>query len=158
MLQLGENLATPPRHSNWPFNQPLYRKGPSNRITNEWKSFSFRLKASLETQRQIVGRTGKWVNNLTLGLWGWSEVGGCLSNASYSSWKLTGISFRLYNPFTPESDQLKLFSCSLTRTITWRRWRSWLFMAYSDERWLYYQFSLPHFIYISAFLVWEWKD
>ena len=23
-------------------------------------------------------------------------------------------------------------------------WRTWLYLAYSDERWLYYQFSLPH--------------
>ena len=27
-------------------------------------------------------------------------------------------------------------------------WRTWLFIAYSDGRWLYYQFSLPH-LYIS---------
>ena len=27
-------------------------------------------------------------------------------------------------------------------------WRTWFFIAYSDERWLCYQFSLPH-IYIS---------
>ena len=28
-------------------------------------------------------------------------------------------------------------------------WRTWLFIAYSDERWLYYQFSLPHLYIIS---------
>ena len=42
---------------------------------------------------------------------------------------------------------------------------TWLFIAYSDERWLYYQFSLPH-LYNSLYKVagertlvsWEWKE
>ena len=43
----------------------------------------------------------------------------------------------------------KLPLCSLTRNITSHRIRTWLFIAYSDERWLYYQFSLPHPIHFS---------
>ena len=35
------------------------------------------------------------------------------------------------------------FPCSLTRNM-----ENLLFIAYSDERWLYYQFSLPH-LYVS---------
>ena len=57
------------------------------------------------------------------------------------------------------------YSCSLTlsllRVISFKFplqphqkyyitvWRTWLFIAYSDERWLYYQFSLPH-LYIFS--------
>ena len=33
-------------------------------------------------------------------------------------------------------------------------WRTWLFIAYSDERWLYYQFSLSH-LYIFSLKGWE---
>ena len=48
------------------------------------------------------------------------------------------------NPFTPKSDQCQISSAAspviLHRTV----WGIWLFIAYSDERWLYYQFSLPH--------------
>ena len=33
-------------------------------------------------------------------------------------------------------------------------WITWLFIAYSDGRWLYYQFSLHHFIHFS-FKGWE---
>ena len=28
-------------------------------------------------------------------------------------------------------------------------WRTWLFIAYSDERWLYHQFSLPHMYFLN---------
>ena len=49
-----------------------------------------------------------------------------------------------FNPFTPKSDQCQISSAAspviLHRTV----WGIWLFIAYSDERWLYYQFSLPH--------------
>ena len=47
------------------------------------------------------------------------------------------------NPFTPKSDH---FSDQITV------WRTWLFIAYSDERWLYSQFSLHH-LHISLFKV-----
>ena len=41
------------------------------------------------------------------------------------------------------------FSCSLTINIIHHTaWRTWLFIAYSNERWLYCHFSLPH-LYIS---------
>ena len=33
-------------------------------------------------------------------------------------------------------------------------WKTWLFITYSDERWLYFQFSLPH-LYISLQKGWE---
>ena len=58
------------------------------------------------------------------------------------------------NPFTPKSDQFQISSAAspviLHRTV----WGIWLFIAYSDERWLYYQFSLPQ-QYISLQEGWE---
>ena len=66
-----------------------------------------------------------------------------------SNWPGLGKSF---NPFTPKSGQFQ--NSPAASPEIWRHtvWRTWLFMAYSDERWLYYQFSQPH-IYISLIRV-----
>ena len=58
------------------------------------------------------------------------------------------------NPFTPESDQC-LISPAASQEI-WHHtvWRTWLFIAYSDDRWLYYKFLLPH-SYFSSLKGWE---
>ena len=45
-----------------------------------------------------------------------------------------------YSPEWPISN----FSCSFTRNITSHSMKNLVFIAYSGERWLYYQFSLPH--------------
>ena len=41
------------------------------------------------------------------------------------------------------------FPCSLTRNITPHSMKNLFLIAYSDERWLYHQFSQPHFIHFS---------
>ena len=51
---------------------------------------------------------------------------------------------QVFNPFTPESDQ-----CQISPAASQEIWhhtvrRTWLFIAYSDEKWLYYKFSLHH--------------
>ena len=51
--------------------------------------------------------------------------------------------FRL-NPFTPESDQCQNSPAASQEIWHHTVWRTWLFMAYSDEKWLYYKFSLHH--------------
>ena len=57
-------------------------------------------------------------------------------------------SVRCY-PFHSQVWSSSNFSCSLTSNITSPTiWRTWLFIAYADERWLYYQFSLLH-LYVS---------
>ena len=48
------------------------------------------------------------------------------------------------NPFTPESDQYQISPAASSEIWHHTVWRTWLFIAYSDERWLYYKFSLPH--------------
>ena len=50
----------------------------------------------------------------------------------------------LFNPFTPKSDQCQICSAASPGILHRTVWGIWLFIAYSDERWLYYQFSLPH--------------
>ena len=35
-------------------------------------------------------------------------------------------------------------------------WRTWLFIAYSDERWLYCQYSLHHFQRLGECTFWDW--
>ena len=54
-----------------------------------------------------------------------------------------------FNPFTPESDQFQISPAASPEILHHTVWRTWLFIAYSDERWLYYQFSLPH-LYIFS--------
>ena len=65
------------------------------------------------------------------------------------------------NPFTPKSDQFQIPPATSPEILHHTVWRTWLFIAYSDERWLYYQFSLPHFSWgrlgECTFWTWEWK-
>ena len=51
------------------------------------------------------------------------------------------------NPFTPESDQCQIFPPAPLEILHHTVWRTWLFIAYSDEKWLYYKFSLHHSYY-----------
>ena len=46
------------------------------------------------------------------------------------------------------SDQFRISPADSPEIFHHTVWRTWLFIAYSDERWLYNQFSLPH-LYIS---------
>ena len=50
----------------------------------------------------------------------------------------------LVNPFTPESDQCQNSPAASQEIWHHTVWRTWLFIAYSDEKWLYYKFSLHH--------------
>ena len=65
-------------------------------------------------------------------------------NATIVKYVFLNLVFRaqFLNPFTPESDQN---SPAASQEI-WHHtvWRTWLFIAYSDEKWLYYKFSLHH--------------
>ena len=69
-----------------------------------------------------------------------------------------------YYPFHYQGRPISNCSCSPTRNIASHRIKNLDFHTYSDERWLYYQFSLPH-LYISLqkgwenvlFWTWEWK-
>ena len=49
-----------------------------------------------------------------------------------------------YNPFTPEGDQCQNSPAASQEIWHHTVWRTWLFIAYSDEKWLYYKFSLHH--------------
>ena len=65
-----------------------------------------------------------------------------------------GICSWLLNPSTPKSDQFQISPAASPEILHHTVWRTWLFIAYSDERWLYYQFSLPH-LYIFSLRGWE---
>ena len=56
--------------------------------------------------------------------------------AKYNLWS--------FNPFTPESDQCQNSPAASQEIWHHIVWRTWLFIAYSDEKWLYYKFSLHH--------------
>ena len=49
------------------------------------------------------------------------------------------------NPFTPKSDQFQISPTALPETLPHTGWWTWLFIANSDKRLLYYQFSLSHY-------------
>ena len=65
-----------------------------------------------------------------------------------------GIEKSVLNPFTPKSDQSPISPVASPEILHHTIWRTWLFIAYSDERWLHYQFSLPN-PYISLEEGWE---
>ena len=44
--------------------------------------------------------------------------------------------FKPLNPFTPESDQCQNSPAASPEILCHTVWRTWLFIAYSDERWL----------------------
>ena len=56
---------------------------------------------------------------------------------------------RLVYPFNPESDQCQISPAASPEISHHTVWRTYLFIAYSDERWWYYQFSL---LYLTHFL------
>ena len=64
-------------------------------------------------------------------------------------WSASMIHLPNFCPFTEYWN----FPCSLNQNEYYIT-QYWLFIAYSDERWLYYQFSLPH-PYISLQEGWE---
>ena len=52
------------------------------------------------------------------------------------------------NPFTPKSDQVQISPAASAVILHHTVWGIWLFIPYSDEKWLYYQIliaSLIHF-------------
>ena len=51
---------------------------------------------------------------------------------------------RLLNPFTPKSDQFQISPAASPEISHHTVWRTWISIAFSDERWFYYQFSLHH--------------
>ena len=55
----------------------------------------------------------------------------------------------IINPFIPKSDQYQISPVASQEILHHTVWRTWLFIAYSDARWLYYQLSLPSVIQLS---------
>ena len=58
--------------------------------------------------------------------------------------RASGMKIYTTIPFTPESDQCQNSPAASQEIWHHTVWRIWLFIAYSDERWLYYKFSLHH--------------
>ena len=57
-------------------------------------------------------------------------------------------------PFTPESDQSQISPPAPPEILRHTVRRTWLLIAYSDERWLWYKFSLSH-LRIFSLKGWE---
>ena len=53
------------------------------------------------------------------------------------------------NPFTPESDQSQISPPAPPEILHHTVRRTWLFIAYSDDKWSYYKFSLSHLCIFS---------
>ena len=55
----------------------------------------------------------------------------------------------IFNPFIPKSDQCQISPAASPEISHRTVWRTWLFLAYSDERLLYCLFSLLHLFHFS---------
>ena len=69
-----------------------------------------------------------------------------LIHFSSNGWEnvLFEIGSEKVNPFTPESDQCQNSPAASQEIWHHTVWRTWLFIANSHEKWLYYKFSLHH--------------
>ena len=72
------------------------------------------------------------------------------TSANDHSWEWKSYNCQLsVSPQTPtqcsRSDQFQISPAASPEMLHHTVWRTWLFIAYSDDRWLYYQFPLPHF-------------
>ena len=61
---------------------------------------------------------------------------------------------KYFKAFTPRSDQFQISLTASPEILHHTVWRTWIFVAYSDERWLCYQFLLRH-LYIYSLKCWE---
>ena len=79
-----------------------------------------------------------------------------LIHFSLESWEnlLFELGDERVNPFTPKSDQCQISPAASPEILHHTVRRTWLFITYSDEKWLYYKFSLPH-LYIFSLKGWE---
>ena len=85
---------------------------------------------------------------------GWFSWGGRAGTTAFFPQRIPHLrhlerSWNWFNPFTPESDQRPTIPAASPELLHHTVWRTWLFIAYSDKRWLYYKFSLPHFFIFS---------
>ena len=76
----------------------------------------------------------------------WNRVSFFLTGSNCKQTLVSLSAHQLHvNPFTPESDQCQNSPAASQEIWHWHTvWRTWLFIAYSDEKWLYYKFSLHH--------------
>ena len=75
-----------------------------------------------------------------------------INRGVYRPIRFEEIVIHTINPFTPRSDQLQISPAASPEISHHTVWRTWVLITHSDQRWLCYQISLPHF-----FLIWEWK-
>ena len=86
------------------------------------------------------------------------EPGGLQESVRWGSLCIHG------HPFTPNSDQCQISPAASSEILHHTVWRTWLFIACSDERWWYYLFSLHHLAFLfkrlgeCTFWTWEWNS
>ena len=102
------------------------------------------------TSTRSVGRWKAW-KALKKGCWGsicsalLFSILSITMNYFYFVWKDNHDQVVIiFNPFTPESDQCQNSPAASQEIWHHTVWRTWLFIAYWDEKWLYYKFSLHH--------------
>ena len=78
-----------------------------------------------------------------------------VSTAFWKSSKALSVGRLCVNPFTPKRVQFQISPAASQEILHHTVWRTWLFITYSDERLLYYQFSLPH---LYSFWLKGWEN
>ena len=89
------------------------------------------------------------VHTLSRLFWLDADKGPRITNIWYMRWRAwwlvwpagrTGLTVDVFvNHFTPMSDQFQISPAASPEIVRHTVWRTWVFIAYSDERWLYYQ-------------------
>ena len=59
------------------------------------------------------------------------------------------LRWKMINPFAPKSDQFQISPAISPEILHHTVWRTWLFIAYSDERWSYYLLLATPLIHFS---------
>ena len=96
----------------------------------------------MATEHQTVGRMPR-------GLVFTTQDTPAITSAETNQLICPSVSFMCFgvirlNPFTPESDQCQIYPAASQEILHHTVRRTWLFLAYSGEKWLYYKFSLHH--------------
>ena len=102
----------------------------------------------LEQLIMIIGlsESYKWLQNWTTTKESHFLITSMTTDQHQMTWNLITMSVTISEnyPFTPESDERQNSPAASQEIWHHTVWRTWLFIAYSDEKWLYYKFSLHH--------------
>ena len=119
---------------------------PTNRTTSQGESSAAKKEPQNKDKTTSVGRLNGFFNEEKKAQQG-SKNGP--EKSGKSPRYLHTLVWRPLNPFNLKSDQFQIFPAVSPEILHRTVWRTCFFIAYSDERWLYYQFLTTSLIHLS---------